>query len=147
VHAVDAAGVHPLLFAIGSERYTPYQEQQRPAELLTQANRILGTGQLSLAKFLWITAAESGMLSTADTAGFLRYMLERVVWSRDLHFHTHTTIDTLDYSGTGLNSGSKVVIAAYGPQQRTLATEVPGIFHQLQYFENPRLVLPGILAL
>ncbi len=24
VHAVDAAGVHPLLLAIGSERYTPY---------------------------------------------------------------------------------------------------------------------------
>ena len=27
VHAVDAAGVHPLLLAIGSERYTPYQDQ------------------------------------------------------------------------------------------------------------------------
>src|SRR5690606_27941403 len=24
VHAVDAAGVHPLLLAIGSERYSPY---------------------------------------------------------------------------------------------------------------------------
>ena len=49
VHAVDAAGVHPLLLAIGSERYTPYAPTARPAELLTIANHILGTGQLSLA--------------------------------------------------------------------------------------------------
>src|SRR5699024_9485638 len=40
VHAVDAAGVHPLLFAIGSERYTPYQEVDRPQELLTISNQI-----------------------------------------------------------------------------------------------------------
>ena len=52
VHAVDAAGVHPLLLAIGSERYTPYAERRRPQELLTTANAILGQGQLSLAKYL-----------------------------------------------------------------------------------------------
>ena len=51
VHAVDAAGVHPLLLAIGSERYTPYAPTKQPAEILTIANHILGTGQLSLAKF------------------------------------------------------------------------------------------------
>ncbi|MEO6832062.1 MAG: UbiD family decarboxylase, partial [Chitinophagaceae bacterium] len=55
VNAVDAAGVHPLLLAIGSERYTPYSPTKQPAEILTIANRILGTGQLSLAKFLFIT--------------------------------------------------------------------------------------------
>ncbi len=54
VHAVDAAGVHPLLLAVGSERYTPYLENSRPAEILTQANHVLGTGQLSLAKYLFI---------------------------------------------------------------------------------------------
>ncbi len=37
VHAVDAAGVHPLLLAIGSERYVPYAAERRPQELLTQA--------------------------------------------------------------------------------------------------------------
>jgi 4-hydroxy-3-polyprenylbenzoate decarboxylase len=30
VNAVDAAGVHPLLFAIGSERYTPYVKERHP---------------------------------------------------------------------------------------------------------------------
>ena len=54
VNAVDAAGVHPLLLAIGSERYVPYDKPARPQELLTQANAILGQGQLSLAKYLLI---------------------------------------------------------------------------------------------
>ena len=42
-------------------------------------------------------------------------------WRTDLHFQTRTTIDTLDYSGHGLNQGSKVVIAAAGPRGATLA--------------------------
>ncbi len=58
VHAVDAAGVHPLLLAIGSERYVPYEAVRQPRELLTQANAILGQGQMSLAKYLLIAARE-----------------------------------------------------------------------------------------
>ena len=58
VNAVDAAGVHPLLLAVGSERYTPYSGVKRPQELLTIANAVLGQGQLSLAKFLLIVAKE-----------------------------------------------------------------------------------------
>ncbi len=56
VHAVDAAGVHPLLLAIASERYIPDARERRPQEILTVANAILGQGQLSLAKYLWIIA-------------------------------------------------------------------------------------------
>ena len=44
VNAVDAAGVHPLLLAVGSERYTPYNPTKNPQELLTISNHILGTG-------------------------------------------------------------------------------------------------------
>ncbi|HEX4512711.1 MAG TPA: UbiD family decarboxylase, partial [Polyangiaceae bacterium] len=54
VHAVDESGVHPLLLAVGSERYVPYAKTTRPMELLTQANAILGQGQMSLAKYLFI---------------------------------------------------------------------------------------------
>ena len=54
VNAVDASGVHPLLLAIGSERYVPYKPTTQPQELLTQANAILGQGQMSLAKYVWI---------------------------------------------------------------------------------------------
>ena len=107
VHAVDAAGVHPLLLAVGSERYTPYLPVKRPAELLTIANRILGTNQLSLAKYLFIAAEEGQKLDTRDIEGFFQYVLERIDLGRDIHFYTKTTIDTLDYSGEGLNSGTK----------------------------------------
>lgn len=147
VHAVDAAGVHPLLFAIGSERYTPYQQTKRPSELLTLANRILGTGQLSLAKYLWITAEQPGeTLDTHDEPAFLQYILERIDLRRDLHFQTETTIDTLDYSGTGLNTGSKIVVAAYGDKRRELCAQVPsGILQSLAELK-PRLVFPGVVA-
>ncbi|MFS0556067.1 UbiD family decarboxylase [Brevibacillus sp. 179-C9.3 HS] len=147
VHAVDAAGVHPLLFAIGSERYTPYQQVKQPTEMLTIANRILGTGQLSLAKYLFITAEENRPLTTHDEVDFMTYILERIDLHRDVHFYTNTTIDTLDYSGTGLNSGSKVVLAAYGDQKRELCKEVPDELKELREFENARLIMPGVVAI
>ncbi len=147
VHAVDAAGVHPLLLAIGSERYTPYLPTKQPAELLTIANHILGTGQLSLAKFLFITADDHHKLSTHNVQEFMEYLLKRIDLKRDIHFYTNTTIDTLDYSGTGINSGSKVVFAAYGEEIRTLATEIPSVLNQLNLFENPKLCMPGVVAL
>lgn len=147
VHAVDAAGVHPLLFAIGSERYTPYQTAKQPAELLTIANRILGTGQLSLAKYLFITAEEDKPLDTHKETEFLTYILERLDLHRDIHFQTNTTIDTLDYSGTGLNTGSKVIFAAYGDKKRDLCTKIPTQLRDLQKFNNPRLIMPGVVAI
>lgn len=147
VHAVDAAGVHPLLFAIGSERYTPYQKVKQPTELLTIANRILGTGQLSLAKYLFITAEESQPLNSHHEEDFLTYILERIDLRRDIHFHTNTTIDTLDYSGTGLNSGSKVVFAAYGDKKRELCKEVPDSLKEIRGYPNAQLVMPGIVVI
>src|SRR5439155_8653402 len=126
VHAVDAAGVHPLLLAIGSERYVPYAERRKPQELLTSANAFLGQGQLSLAKYLLIVAREDAPdLDIHDIPAFLRHLLERADWQTDLHFQTGTTIDTLDYSGTGFNEGSKLVIAAAGPPRRSLPSEGP----------------------
>lgn len=147
VHAVDAAGVHPLLLAIGSERYTPYMPAKQPAELLTIANHILGTGQLSLAKFLFITADENNQLHTHNVEAFFKYLLERIDLTRDVHFYTNTTIDTLDYSGTGLNTGSKVVFAAYGEPLRQLCTELPTEVSRLKGFGPAGLCMPGVVAL
>ncbi len=147
VNAVDASGVHPLLLAIGSERYVPYQETTQPQEILTQANAILGQGQMSLAKYLWIIdQACDPQVNVNDIETFLMRMLERVDWSRDLHFQTRTTIDTLDYSGSGLNEGSKVVIAAAGPQCRKLPTEIQIGSNWPAQFSEPVVCLPGILA-
>ncbi|MGV2480265.1 UNVERIFIED_CONTAM: UbiD family decarboxylase, partial [Salmonella enterica subsp. enterica serovar Weltevreden] len=85
----------PLLLAIGSERDTPYSQTKQPSELLTIANHILGKGQLSLAKYLFITADDSNQLTTHDESAFYQYMLERINLKRDLHFQTNTSIDTL----------------------------------------------------
>jgi 4-hydroxy-3-polyprenylbenzoate decarboxylase len=147
VHAVDAAGVHPLLLAIGSERYLPYAVEREPRELLTIANAILGQGQLSLAKYLFISAHEDNPnLDIHNIAEFFRHMLERVDWQRDLHFQTSTTIDTLDYSGTDLNKGSKVVIAAAGACRRQLPTVIPPSLALPHGFDEPRIALPGVLV-
>ena len=146
VHAVDAAGVHPLLLAIGSERYVPYADNRRPQELLTCANAILGQGQLSLAKYLMIVAREDGpSLEIENIPAFMRHLLERVDWRTDLHFQTCTTIDTLDYSGTGLNSGSKLVIAAAGRAKRELPERLPIGCQLPNCFRNPEVCLPGVL--
>jgi 4-hydroxy-3-polyprenylbenzoate decarboxylase len=148
VHAVDAAGVHPLLLAIGSERYVPYAERRKPQELLTCANAILGQGQLSLAKYLFLIAKEDAPdLDIHDVPAFLGHWLERVDWRTDLHFQTRTTIDTLDYSGTGLNEGSKLVVPAVGPRRRTLPTSLPAGLRLPGDFSEPRLCLPGVLAI
>ena len=149
VNAVEAAGVHPLLLAIGSERYVPYQPRSRPRELLTLANALLGYGQLSLAKYLFIVAAEDAPhLDVNDVAGFFRHVLERVDWRRDLHFQTCTNMDTLDYSGPALNEGSKLIVAAAGPPVRTLPVALDSrisLPRQLG-FNDPRVFLPGILV-
>lgn len=147
VNAVDAAGVHPLLFAIGSERYTPYLKERRPQEILTIANHILGKNQLSLAKYLFICAKEDDpSLTTHDIPAFFKHFLERIDLTRDLHFYTKTTIDTLDYSGTDLNAGSKVAFTVAGEKKRHLWQELPANVSFPQSFQNYKVVLPGILA-
>lgn len=147
VNAVDAAGVHPLLFAIGSERYTPYVKERYPQEIITIANHILGKGQLSLAKYLFIAAKEDNPnLDVNDIGSFLKHILQRIDLTRDLHFHTRTTIDTLDYSGDGLNSGSKVAITVAGDIKRELWNELPSSFALPQPVNHYKMVMPGVLA-
>jgi 4-hydroxy-3-polyprenylbenzoate decarboxylase len=147
VHAVDASGVHPLLLAIGHERYMPFREPV-PEELLTIANHLLGKGQTSLAKYLFIACDQDDTsLSTHDIPAFFRHMLSRIDFSRDLHFQTKTTIDTLDYSGDGWNSGSKLVVAARGPERRKLSNELPREIRWPAFCKRIDLVMPGVIAI
>lgn len=146
VHAVDAAGVHPLLLAIGHERYMPFRAPV-PEELLTIANHLLGKGQTSLAKYLFVACHEDDpQLSTHHIGDFFRHMLSRIDFTRDLHFQTRTTMDTLDYSGDGWNAGSKLVVAARGPIIRSLATELPYDLSLPKSCRRIDLVMPGIVA-
>jgi 4-hydroxy-3-polyprenylbenzoate decarboxylase len=147
VHAVDAAGVHPLLLAVGSERYTPYLKVQQPSELLTQANHILGKGQLSLAKYLFISADEKGELNCHDIEHFLIHIFERIDYTRDIHFHTKTSMDTLDYSGESINQGSKVVFAAYGEKKRDLVRHAEEKFKNLSDVKAVFMPMAGVVML
>ena len=143
MHAVDEAGVHPLLLAIGSERYVPYGKRY-PMELLTQANAILGFNQASLAKYLFIaTDQDDEKLSTHNVKDFFRHVLERMDLKEIFTFKRRTTIDTLDYSSKTLNNeGSKVVFAAAGEKIRELSGTIPS---DLNPEHNAKLSAPGIV--
>jgi len=148
IHAVDAAGVHPLLLAIGSERYTAYEAARRPRELLTLAMHLLGATQTALAKFVLIMAAEDAPgLTCRDVAGFLRHMLERTDFAVDLHFFTRSACDTLDYSGYNLHEGSRLIWTAAGQPRRMLGLEMPELPSLPCGFDSPEFVMPGILAI
>lgn len=145
VHAVDAAGVHPLLLAVGHERYMPFRVPV-PEELLTIANHLLGKGQTSLAKYLFIACHEDDPhLDTHDIPHFFQHVLSRIDFSRDLHFQTRTTIDTLDYSGDGWNAGSKLIIAARGPVVRKLKAEKPD-FNLPENVKSMHMIMPGVVS-
>lgn len=147
VHAVDASGVHPLLLAVGSERYTPYQKKSRPQELLTQACAILGQGQLSLAKYLWIINGGDPNAPDAEHMDeFFQYALRRIDFRRDLHFITQTTIDTLDYSGEGLNQGSKLIVACQREPLRELAKTIDANLKLPENWRDARLAMHGVLV-
>ncbi|MCM8534925.1 MAG: UbiD family decarboxylase [Lentisphaeraceae bacterium] len=147
VHAVDATGVHPLLLAIGEERYTPYKKNKRPQELMTIANAILGKGQLSLAKYLFIVdEADDKSLDIHNIDKYITHLLERIDFSYDLHFQTHTTIDTLDYSGTGVNDGSKVIFSACGEKKNDLKNTKPELTLP-RGFDKYEVPIAGTLAI
>ena len=102
---------------------------------------------MSLSKYLLIVDRQDDpQLDIEDVGAFLRHLLLRVDWQRDLHFQTCTTIDTLDYTGTGLNEGSKVVIAAVGPPRRELPDTLPGDLRLPTPFSRPRVCPPGVLV-
>ena len=125
---------------MGEERYTPFQMRH----VLLNSNLVkcdTREGQLSLAKYLLIADA-ADKPDIHDIPQFFRHLLERVDWRRDLHFQTDTTIDTLDYSSEGLNTGSKVVWACRGAARRALSSEQPNFPEGIE----ARVIDAGILA-
>lgn len=147
VHAVDAAGVHSLLLAIGSERYVPY-DRREPREILTQANALLGFNQISLTKYLFICAGEDNpKLVASDVRSYLQHILQRVDWREDLHFQTNTTMDTLDYTGHALHKGSKLVVAVAGEKQNDLCGQLPEGLLLPDGYSNPSIILPGVCVI
>ena len=90
----------------------------------------------------------SGALDARNVPAFFAHVLERVDLARDLHFQTSTFIDTLDYTGTRLNHGSKLVIAVAGIKRRELracAGDLDGLKLPVG-FSNAQIAMKGVLA-
>ncbi|MFP4169401.1 MAG: UbiD family decarboxylase [Desulfonatronovibrionaceae bacterium] len=148
IHAVDAAGVHPLLLAVARESYVPFAVQRQPQEILTCALSLLGRTQTSLSKYVLIAAQEDDPgLSPKNMPMFFKHVLERIDLDRDIHFFTRTTMDTLDYSGISLNQGSKAVWAVAGGKKRRLGLDLPRDLRLPSGFGRPVLFAPGIIVI
>ena len=108
-------GYHSLAAAVVKQRY--------PREALAAAFRILGEGQLSLTKFLLLTDRP---VDLRDFRATLEHLLARTRPETDLYVFANTSMDTLDYSGTEVNRGSKGVWLGLGEPVRELPREFRG---------------------
>lgn len=125
-------GFHALSAARVKERYG--------REAMKTAFRILGEGQLSLTKFLLLT---NHAVDLSDFKQTLMAVLERFNPKRDIYILPNLSIDTLDYTGTSLNKGSKGVIIGVGPVVRKLPSQVQT---KLEGIDNFRVFCPGCLV-
>ena len=139
---MDASGVHPLLLAIGSERYVSLSPDGPTSGVINLRRMPFSDkARCHWQNNLWIIdEACAPELNIDEIGSFFLRMLERVDWERDLHFQTKTTMDTLDYSGLRFESRIQVVIAAVGPPIRELPTEIPADLNLPDGFRNPQFV-------
>jgi UbiD family decarboxylase len=102
-------GYHSLGAAVVKQRYA--------REAMASAFRILGEGQLSLTKFLFVT---DRAVDLRDFRRTLEHVLERTHTETDLYVFSNLSMDTLDYTGPAVNTGSKGVWLGLGDPVRTL---------------------------
>ena len=110
---------------------------------------LLGQGQMSLAKYLWIVAGEDDpQLDIHDVGDFLRTCWPASIGGAICIFKPARRSTRSTIRAAALNEGSKLVIAAAGPAMRTLPTELPADLARCPAASsrNPRLCLPGVLA-
>jgi menaquinone biosynthesis decarboxylase, SCO4490 family len=109
------AGFHAVAAAVVKERYWK--------EALRSALRILGEGQLSLTKFLWITDQS---VDLNNFPSLLECVLKRMRFDQDLIIISDTANDTLDYTGPALNKGSRGIFLGVGTPIRSLPRHYQG---------------------
>jgi UbiD family decarboxylase len=102
-------GYHSLAAAVVKQRYT--------REAMASAFRILGEGQLSLTKFLFLT---DRVVNLKDFRATLEHVLARTDPRTDLYVFSNLSMDTLDYTGPAVNEGSKGVWLGLGDAVRDL---------------------------
>jgi 3-polyprenyl-4-hydroxybenzoate decarboxylase len=102
-------GYHSLATAVVKQRYR--------REAMASAFRILGEGQLSLTKFLFVTDRHVDVRNIRVT---LEHILARTRPETDLYVFSNVSMDTLDYTGPTVNEGSKGVWLGLGDAVRDL---------------------------
>jgi len=102
-------GFHCLAAASVKVRY--------PKEAFASGLRILGEGQLSLTKNLFII---DGDINIKNFKELFVYLLERCNFETDLFIFSNISQDTLDYTGPKVNEGSKMLLIGVGEVKRKL---------------------------
>jgi 4-hydroxybenzoate decarboxylase subunit C len=131
-------GYHSLAAAVVKERYR--------REAMASAFRILGEGQLSLSKFLFLT---DRAVDLHDFPATLEHVLARTNPEADLYVFANLSMDTLDYTGPRVNEGSKGVWLGLGDPVRELPrrfeprTPVPSDVTDVRVFCAGCLVIGG----
>jgi 4-hydroxybenzoate decarboxylase subunit C len=108
-------GYHSLAAAVVKQRYK--------REAMASAFRILGEGQLSLTKFLFVTDRHVDVRNFRAT---LEHVLARTHTETDLYVFSNLSMDTLDYTGPTVNEGSKGVWLGLGDPVRELPRHFSG---------------------
>jgi UbiD family decarboxylase len=130
-------GYHSLSAAIVKQRYK--------REAMASAFRILGEGQLSLTKFLFVTDRD---VDLKDFTRTLEHVLARTHPETDLYVFSNLSMDTLDYTGPTVNEGSKGVWLGLGDPVRDLprdfsAATLPSGVSDVRVFCGGCLVVGG----
>ncbi|MCP4901495.1 MAG: UbiD family decarboxylase [bacterium] len=131
-------GYHSLAAAVVKQRYG--------REAMASAFRILGEGQLSLTKFLLVTDCS---VDLCDFRLTLEHILARTKSEADLYVFSNLSMDTLDYTGPKVNSGSKGVWIGTGEPVRELprefaASELPSQVRDPHVFCGGCVVIGGV---
>ena len=136
LHTYPETGFHPLAAAIVAERYEK--------EALATSLRLLGEGQLSLTKILFVTDQPVQLENIREV---LPTILERLRPAEDIHVFAYTALDTLDMTGPAPNRGSKALFIATGEARRALphrvARPISGVRHAIP-FTPGCLVVDGL---
>ena len=128
-------GYHSLSAAQVKQRY--------PREAMASAFRILGEGQLSLTKFLFVVDRP---VDLKDFRATLTHVLERTQPETDLFVFANLSMDTLDYTGPAVNEGSKGVWLGVGEKVRDLPREFAAKSLLPTDARDPRVFSPGCLV-
>ena len=128
-------GYHSLGAAVVKQRYK--------REAMASAFRILGEGQLSLTKFLFVTDQQVELKNFRAT---LQHILERTRPQTDLYVFSNLSMDTLDYTGPTVNEGSKGVWLGLGDPVRELPSAFRPTVDLPSDVADVRVFCPGCLV-